>query len=403
MESPSKKRKRDVRLQIVPSDKAELGPALVTYSAVVPPSDTSFRALKSTPPAGDPLKPFTFVKGESESVEFESIAGNGSATNQTCQYMLGIYDKDNSVIRLHAAPHYVVAHSVKRVKALTYSTSPSLTTGQQKHELSEAFGAAKAVKAARQAQRNQVDLSAVENVTHLQQTVDARTASLPTEEEHRKVSNEHMPFPRANLHASIPGEVYNLDDIALPEELKSFDVKPILSAHTNADRAQLLPYLSSIWARDCLQTLFGAGAPDESTLREFMFACSMMAFRSHFLQKVGFGRRKIGAILEEQHGIPSLVIHGLLDRFTEQSESRRMLTSTMGIRLTSHLLALCLRLNRYTLPLEALSLDLALDYPKLRGFMMGLGCRFTLNKQAVLSLPLSKGINQRSRKSRSRR
>jgi hypothetical protein len=111
------------------------------------------------------------------------------------------------------------------------------------------------------------------------------------------------------------------------------------------------------------------------------------------------------------------------------------LTSTMGIRLASHLFVLCLRLNHYTLPLEALSLDLALDYPKcvgsifglgstdisfrLRGFMMGLGrciaihellvlmtvsgCRFTPNKQAVLSLPLSKGINQRSRKSRSRR
>ncbi len=93
--------------------------------------------------------------------------------------MLGVYDKSTKAIHLHEAPHYIMAHTVKRIKNLKYTTTEVRKNMSKVHELGEAFGSKRTIKSVHAAMRNRVDASSMEDVAHIQRIIEARTATLP--------------------------------------------------------------------------------------------------------------------------------------------------------------------------------------------------------------------------------
>jgi hypothetical protein len=79
---------------------------------------------------------------------------------------------------------HILTREVKAFKSLDplAASLPSEERAQARNVLGEAFGSKKAKQAIRAAERNQVDVSAMEGVAgHLQDTIDTGTGSLPSQ------------------------------------------------------------------------------------------------------------------------------------------------------------------------------------------------------------------------------
>lgn len=140
--------------------------------------------------------------------------------------MVGVYDKSARAIRLHKAPHYVMTHTVKRIKNLNYATTAPPKHMSKMQDLGETFGSKKMIKNVHAAMRNRVDASAMEDTAHLQRTIEARTATLPSQgthpsefpretspevlpspEDYQSATERHRPIPPFRAEASRPSEV----------------------------------------------------------------------------------------------------------------------------------------------------------------------------------------------------
>ena len=78
----------------------------------------------------------------------------------------------------------MLARRVKALKDLAPAPSTSAERVEARNTLGITFGTKKAQKAIRAAERNKVDIAAMEGVTgHLQESIDANTATLPSKGE----------------------------------------------------------------------------------------------------------------------------------------------------------------------------------------------------------------------------
>ena len=99
------------------------------------------------------------------------------------RYFIGIRNKRTNTVTLRPAPVQIFA---RRVKALDSLTSPSKETADADYQakranLGETFGTKKALKNIRARERNQVDVSAMEDVAgYIQASIEANSSGLPT-------------------------------------------------------------------------------------------------------------------------------------------------------------------------------------------------------------------------------
>jgi hypothetical protein len=120
-----------------------------------------------------------------------------------------------------------MSRQVKRLKGMSSATTNSSIRTQARAALGEAFGTKKAQAAIRAAERNKVDIAAMEDVAdHLQVGIEASTASLPSKGEHtmsptqsldvllcifaeqaKATHDGNRPIPPVNLEATTPAEV----------------------------------------------------------------------------------------------------------------------------------------------------------------------------------------------------
>lgn len=93
-------------------------------------------------------------------------------------------DKKTNKIIIRPAPIQVLTRQVKALKTLVPPPSTSLERMESRNILGNTFGTKKAQKAIRAAERNKMDVSAMEGVTgHLQDAIEAGTSALPTKGE----------------------------------------------------------------------------------------------------------------------------------------------------------------------------------------------------------------------------
>jgi len=257
-----------------------------------------------------------------------------------------------------------------------------------------------------------VDVGAMEGVaSHLVDSIQTATSSLPTVEAASAAVQSNRPIPAYNPEATTPSEVYALTSIAPPQELSSFSLSPFLSAETTIDRKALLPFRGSQWVNRRIDILFESNKPDRTTLKNLLYASAMFAFKSnanHCFHKSRPGDDYRSKLQAKMQNVPDVVLDGLVTRFAEmpRGSAKPQVTSDTETKLLTHLFALCLRVDGYATEIGVLAADLHMPVVKAAQLFKSLGCRLEIattqeraasgmtlkeaqeSKKAVLRIPL---------------
>ena len=184
---------------------------------------------------------------------------------------------------IRQAPLRVFTGRVKALKSLPSLVSTSAEEKlQQRNALGETFGTKKAQKAIRAAERNKVDVSAMEGVTeHIQESIAVNTKSLPTNgrclfshcffrltheypsEEAEIIADSNRHIPPHDLNAQSPEDLYKLFDIIPEAEFNALSVNEIIAAKTLENRIGLLPHKRSEWIRQRMASIFSSAKPNK--------------------------------------------------------------------------------------------------------------------------------------------
>ena len=207
---------------------------------------------------------------------------------------------------------------------------------KQRNKLGETFGTKKAQSAIRAQERNRVDVDAMRGVAvHLQESIQQNTESLPTKgayliqslypdsviypriEEAKATENSSRLIPPYDENASRPDDVYKLHDIIPEAEFNALSITPLKSAGSNKERQALLPYSRSNWVNQHLNLVFSTPKPNKTTLKILMYISTLFAFKN--ASRIVDDRQKLQ---ERLRHVPSIVVDGLLSRFTQTSKDK---------------------------------------------------------------------------------
>ncbi|KAG1838570.1 Rpa49 subunit specific to nuclear RNA polymerase I [Suillus subalutaceus] len=321
----SKKRKRELddtqRVSFALSDQpaTQLGPVLANFPSVKPTKSTSFKCYKTQtqkPTTDNEEMPFVeipmLIAGETEAVDFYSSeeTRRGSLGSR---YLVGVHNKRTGITTLRAAPLHILTHEVKALKGLQPAAVSTLQRLEARAALGETFGTKKAKLAIRAQERNKVDVSAMEGVAdHLQESILKNTSTLPSKEEAKANADSTRLVPQYDIDALNPNDIYPLHNMIPKPEWKALSISNYMSADGDAKRVALLPFKRSHWVNDHLALAFASPSPDKTTIKMLIYISTMIAFH-----KATFKNINKDVIQEKLPMVPSVVIDGLLSRFSE--------------------------------------------------------------------------------------
>ncbi|KAF8316407.1 RNA polymerase I associated factor, A49-like protein [Clavulina sp. PMI_390] len=382
--SQSKKRKRQsdtdgtqaVKISIA-STSSDVGPVLAVFPAVQPPPSTSFQLYREKPRlVAEGSEPHHILKGSTEAIEYFSASqGDRSNDDITAQYLVGIYDKTTHEVKLYRAPTHLMSRTVKALKGRTKSSPTDQTQYRlARNNLGETFGSKKAIKAIRAAERNQVDVSALQGVvSHVQNEIDVGTSALPSQAEITASMADARPIPPVNENAAKASDVYDIFDVVPEAELKAISIQPYILASSTEDRKALLPERHSRWVGRHLNNFFSTdriGKLDKPSLKLVIVVSSMLAFRracQTLLHKTGPDNQTGRDLVEERlKSVPDLLRDGLFERFTEhpRGNDQPKYTSACDTRLLTYMFSLVLRVDRWKTHAGWIADDLKMDSPR---------------------------------------
>ncbi|KAH7907255.1 Rpa49 subunit specific to nuclear RNA polymerase I [Hygrophoropsis aurantiaca] len=336
------------------------------------------------------------IAGEGNAVEFYTSDETQRAP-VGCRYLVGVHNKRTGITKFREAPLHILAHEVKALKGIDPTAVSSLQRLEARAALGETFGTKKAKLAIRAQARNKVDVSAMEGVTdHIQESIQKNTQALPTKDEAKAAADSTRLVPAYNADALSPEEIYPRSNIIPDMEWKVLSVSSLTAAQSTAERIALLPFKRSNWVNEHLSLAFAGPTPKRDTLKMLLYISSIFAFRSATFKKI-----EKTAIQEKLSAVPSVVIDGLLSRFTETargSTEARMTSQTETLLLTS-LFALCLQVDDFATDTTLIAGDLSQPVTKINTLFKSLGCKISKPSQADLKrlgLPDSAGETKRA-------
>ncbi|KII90120.1 hypothetical protein PLICRDRAFT_40321 [Plicaturopsis crispa FD-325 SS-3] len=406
----SKKRKRDstddagkVSFQLSNEPETRLGPVLVSYPALQPPKKTPFKCYirpqqREAATEDEVLSAqTTFVAGEADTVEFVSSSETQSAS-AGCRYMVAVHNKRTNTTVLRPAPLHILSRQVKALKGIEPAPVSALERLQARSMLGETFGTKKAKANIRAAERNKVDVSAMEAVAGtIQASIEKNTVALPSKEEAKAIGDNARLIPAHNATADDPADVYPLHNIIPEVEWKALSISTFTSAPTDKDRLALLPFSRSKWVAHHLERIFAVTPISKQHIKILFYISSMLAFRSATFR---MAERK-DPIHERLARVPSLVVDGLLARFTETSRGSTdaLTTPQTETNLLTHIFALMLRLDGYATDPTIVADDLSMTPTKINQLFKSLGCKIEKLKMTDLKrlgLPESAAATKRA-------
>ncbi|KAJ8586617.1 RNA polymerase I associated factor, A49-like protein [Rhizopogon salebrosus TDB-379] len=380
--STSKKRKRDLddtqKVSFALSDHppTQLGPVLVNFPSVKPTKSTPFKCYRTqtqkrkadngdVPFAEMPL----LIAGETEAVDFYSSDETRRASVGS-RYLVGVHNKRTGTTTLRAAPLHILAHEVKALKGLQPAAVSTLQRLEARAALGETFGTKKAKQAIRAQERNKVDVSAMEGVAdHLQ------------EKEAKANADSTRLIPQYDADALNPCDVYPLHNMIPKPEWKSLYISAYMNADNSADRVALLPYKRSNWINDHLSLAFASPSPNKTTIKTLVYIAAMMAFHKSTFKNID------KTVLQQKlAAVPTVVIDGLLSRFTETARGsmEAQKTSENETMLLTHMFALCLHIDDFATDTSVLATDLSMEPAKISTLFKSLGCKVNKLTQSDL-------------------
>ncbi|KAG9101536.1 DNA-directed RNA polymerase I subunit rpa49 [Ceratobasidium sp. 370] len=388
------------KVTVLAASSSKLGPVLAHFPSLSPPEGTPAYIYGDGARPVDRSKGSTILVAETPQIEYVSTNQDPAASSMgyTCQYLIAVHDRKDNTITFRPAPLYDLTRTVKALKNLEPQAVSQAQRTQARNVLGEAFGTKKAKAAIRAAERNRVDVAAMKDVQDfVVESVRDGTSALPTKDKVEEAALSTRLIPTPNTSATTPAEAYPLSNIIPSSELESISIQPFISASTSQERRALLPFRHSTWLNHRLTQMFAAGDSISKTrLKSLIYASVLLAFRNtagHTLAKATADPR--GALREKLDSsiVPESVFDGLMERFTEASRGGRpTVTSQTETKLLTYLLALCLRIDSYSVLVGTLATDLKLTPAKLSTYFKSLGCKVQGTgdeKRAVLTLPLA--------------
>ncbi|EJD05049.1 Rpa49 subunit specific to nuclear RNA polymerase I [Fomitiporia mediterranea MF3/22] len=393
-QTTSKKRKRadssadQVTISVFDKSPSAVGPILASFPALDPsksaafaayappqsPSKTNGAANKNAGREQEFSRRPLLVAGETDAIEFHST-GENEAVRGGSRYLIGIHNKRTNTLLLRPAPLQILGRRVKALKNLAPAPSTSSTERiEQRNTLGEMFGTRKAQKAIRTAERNRVDVDAMEGVVgHIQESVESGTRGLPSQEEAKELADSTRQIPKFNLHATKPEDVYKLYDIVPESELNALPIKEIMNATSQEERMKFVPFSRSDWVRQHVAAIFEGTKTSKRSLRIILYIACLLVFRMGAVRYCN----KREDLEERLPGIPSNVIDGIYSRFTEtvRGSSRVQFTSDNAVRLLTHIFALCLHVDNFATDTTLIAADLREPVTKINQHFKLLGCK----------------------------
>ncbi|KAK4048420.1 DNA-directed RNA polymerase I subunit rpa49 [Microbotryomycetes sp. JL201] len=438
---------QSITVSVTKVSSSSHGPALAIFPSAQPPKDAPFSVfakqadVRTGADKDNGSRP-TLLVAETQDVEYESrnhtadaslkafVAPPGDQLDRegqgySVQYMLGVHDKKNKTLTLHAAPLHSFTPTVKAQKASTsVSATQSLFT-QQKAALGSAFGTKKAIRQLNAQERNKLDSTSfgvgsasTSLQSHLLSTISASAANLPTLEDVTHEANlARATNPTPNLEATRPDEVYDINSIVTKTELASIDLAKALEAATFKEFQGTLPYRRSKFVTTQLRRLWSSrpkaveherdedeqaeekeeskkvalptwnmSNKDKDKLRLLVHISQLFAFR----QAVSNGR---DAALERNKmqqklgGAPMTIVDGMLDRYSQGQRvgsssssrvERRKFTATSEIKLLGYLFVLVLKVDGFSTDVTTIANDLGMGAKKVGEIFRSLGCKLLI-------------------------
>ncbi|EIM84421.1 RNA polymerase I associated factor A49-like protein [Stereum hirsutum FP-91666 SS1] len=370
----------------------QVGPVLVSFPALQPPKETSFKCYVHE---GEDGKEFyrqnITLAGETDSVEFEGANATRDGALGS-RYYIALHRPSSSKVTLQPAPLHILGHTVKRLKSLS---SASSSTGPSQSErimarnaLGQAFGTKKALAQIRANERNKVDVSAMESVAPvLQSGIERGTENLPTMEEAKSAADMARLIPRYDAEATSPEEAYPLHGIIPEQEWSALDgvwssIKTIKAKEKETGERnvpewnKMWPVQRSTWVKQHVNKAFGVMKPAQQkrVVKLLFYIAAMMSFR------IQTSRGKVPdreVLLDRMSPAPETIVDGLLERFTEQARAAttRQATSSTQTNLLSHMLALCLKVDNFASEPTLIAADLQMAANTVNSIFRSLGCK----------------------------
>ncbi|KAG8953398.1 DNA-directed RNA polymerase I subunit rpa49 [Tulasnella sp. 408] len=380
MDSPSPKKAKKAKSSVTttkPTGKVQGGTSSVTVHLLNEPgravpllasipsadvlkgSDFSLYAQESSLKKGGPVTSMShFVRGASDTVEYMSDQTDVEINyGQASQLVVGVYDRSTNTVTLCPTTAHVIDRSPISPPEAEFTASTS-SVGLGYHAtraaLGQAFGNSKAKRAIADFEKRMIDPRAVSmTIDAMQDNIGAATGLLS------EPQTTSQPVIPVNSSATTVDEVYPLQTIVSTDELSALDVDHILNSSLSK-RSALLPARSH-WASYMI-TRIGA-SPSTQDLQILVYiACLIGLFRQ---MARNTERRRIE---EHNPSIPSIILDGFYRRFTESTRSGQqpVMTSAHQVKLISHILVLCLRLEHWTMELHRIREDLGVDDMRLQ-------------------------------------
>ncbi|KAL0952487.1 hypothetical protein HGRIS_006751 [Hohenbuehelia grisea] len=417
----SKKRKRvstaseaSVKFQAVEveiSRPGVAGPALFSTPGLEPPVSTPFQVYgrkkaKGSKKHDDEAGDKTMIAGEGPAVEFfSSFDGEGNDTG--CRYIVALHKPSTGTVRLltptvastsqSKTPTviptrlHVLSHAVKSLKSLPTPPPTALPYLEARNALGETFGTKKAKSQMRARERQKVDVDAVKGaVSHLVEGIEKGVEGLASKEEAQEAANSVRLVPPFSLTADDPNDVYPLHDTIPEPEWKALSgaVAPIIALGLGSrpkEREAALAFKRSKWVNNHLGRIVSTegkagldGKDGKRSLRILYYVSALFAFRS-VLQRIREGAAK-EVLHEQMPGVPTIVVDGMISRFTEvvRASNLHVSTSTTQTKLMTYMLALCLRVDNWATDTTTVAHDLSMGVASLNTLFRSLGCKISV-------------------------
>ncbi|TFK95422.1 A49-like RNA polymerase I associated factor-domain-containing protein [Pterulicium gracile] len=401
---PSKKSRsklRTITFKQSTQSKKELGPLLVNCPAPTPHPSTSFKCYTSeyrNAPAKSSKKHkradvdgsegeepdfherSTLVVGETEDVEFVTDPLQTEAANQQsgCSYLIAVHNTRTGETVFRPAPLHLLERTVKAHKAIKVENTVPLAYAEARTALGQTFGTKKAQAALRAAERNKVDITAMQGVVGtLQSTIAAATEGLPSEEQAAVTAAAARQIPPLNEDAGTPEDVYPLESIIPKMEWDAISIDDMLADDlTLALRIKTLPSVRSDWVYGHMKAQFNAPKQKKKTLKIIYYIAALLSFK-----RVVGGSKPVEreAIMQKMGTVPSIIVDAMLNRFAEMLRAGAQYKATTDKQnlLMTHVFALCLKVDSFFTDTSVLSRDLSLSVATVNALFKSLGCKIT--------------------------
>ncbi|KZT58152.1 RNA polymerase I associated factor, A49-like protein [Calocera cornea HHB12733] len=377
------------------------GPIVASFPALVPSSSTTFNCYRHLedhePRATGFLSEKSILLGKNNGVNFISVNRDAAANSagSFSEYLVAIHDRNIDKVVIRAAPLYILSREVNRLRQAPFGNGTATRRIQARNVLGQAFGSKRSRAAIQAAERNRVDVSAMNDIAqHLQDDININTRTLPDINE-SDAQDQSRPGPPPNLDAEEPAQVYSVSSIVPDSELRACPSRELLAAATENDRDRILPYSRSSWITQHLNFAIQQGKKSRQKLKLLFYISCMFGFRQATMSR---GSEKVQ---ERMSRIPPVIQEGLWARYSEASRlsQRNRVTSEMDVRLLAHMFVLILFVDDFAANIGMIASDLHLPVARVMKIFRAIGCKLetpNLTDRNRLGLPRDTPLDRRA-------